>query len=397
MERAINAVVRSLSDQLADELVSIYLYGSVEQPYYQEGLSDVNLLVIIGDRADMDALRAAFLPVWRQHEPVLRRPPAIARYSATTRHLRLFPLLGWHLAQQGRCLWGEDTLPFPGQAPPLAAWLAYLAHEALLGSAALAPNLLDETLAKAAYWRLHRVARILAGAPLDGEPPAAVLFAQIQVGLRRITSTVTGEDEPAPVDDALAPNLEGIYGETDRMVVLLPPLSEQLLQSLDWQAIAGRLAAHHRVLQATTAQQLILIQQYETAVDFVLGRYQHVWGRAPLSGLALPMRGVLKAAARTSSRLLVEGIGGDYVTAGDGDALHRLIHDYQNMLLNIGLQHELLHRAHGLPAAEPVATLPPRTAPSPERLRGLADQLDWWAAYYARELETATAGYVAAV
>ncbi|MDT8307689.1 MAG: hypothetical protein RRC07_17275, partial [Anaerolineae bacterium] len=63
MERAINAVTRSLYDQLGEELVSIHLYGSVEQPYFQEAVSDVNLLVVVADTADMDALRAAFLPV----------------------------------------------------------------------------------------------------------------------------------------------------------------------------------------------------------------------------------------------------------------------------------------------------------------------------------------------
>lgn len=397
MERAIDSVVETLQQQLGDDLVCIYLYGSSEKPYFQPGHSDINLLVVVADEVDLYQLRPVFLPVWQEHATTLRRPPVVAHESSVARHLQLVPLLGWHLAQQGRCLWGHGCLSQPATAPPPAAWFSYLARESLLGSVALAPALLDSSLVEVAYQRLHRVARILTGAPLDGEPPAPVLFAQIQVQLQRLASEMSG-DEILSIDNPLAPNLEGIYAETDRIVVLLPPLSENLLRLLDWAAIAGRLANQHNVLQATTARQLVLIQYHETAVDFVLGRYRHVWGRAPLAGLTLPMHAVLQTAGRIPSRLLVEGIGGDYLAAPDDDTLHVLIHDYQNRLLNIRLQHELLHRAHGLEPATPPDPLPPRTAPLVERLAALSAHLDWWAAYYVTQLDKAdTTEHVAAL
>jgi hypothetical protein len=397
MERAIEAVVHTLQEQLGDDLACIYLYGSVEQPYFQVGQSDANILAVVSDGVDFRDLREAFLPVWAEFREVLGRPPAVAGVSAVNRHLQVCPLFAWHLAEEGRRLWGDNTLVLPKHEPPPELWLAYLAYEALAGSPALAPGVLEPALADEAYQRLHRTARLIGKAPLDGEPPAAELFAQIQLGLRELTWTVMGEKPPETIDDPLAPNLEGIYSQTDRMVVLLPPLAEELLLALDWEAIAERLAARYNVLQATTSQQLILIQQYESAVDFVLGRYHHVWGRDPLAGLMLPLQAVLQNAAKAPSRLLVEDIGGDFICAASDEALHVLIHDYQNRLLNIGLQHELLHRAHGFAAAEPDEPLPPRTAPFVERIEALADRLDWWAGYYTRELQTAATDYVAAI
>jgi hypothetical protein len=397
MERAIDSVVEAFQQQLGNDLVCIYLYGSREQPYFQPGYSDTNLLVVVADEVDLTELRPVFRPVWQEHATTLRRPPVVAHETSVARHLQLVPLLGWHLAQHGTWVAGNGSLLLTATAPPPAAWFSYLARESLLGSVALAPTLLDRSLVEVAYQRLHRVARILAGAPFDGEPPAPVLFAYIQLRLQRLASEMSG-DEILFVDNPEAPNLEGIYAETDRIVVLLPALSENLLRSLDWAAIAERLLSQHNVLQATTARQLVLIQYHETAVDFVLGRYRHIWGRAPLAGLTLPMHAVLQTAGRIPSRLLVEGIGGDYLAAPDDDTLHVLIHDYQNRLLNIRLQHELLHRAHGLEPATPPDPLPPRTVPPIERVAALSTHLDWWAAYYAAQLDKAdTTEHVAAL
>ncbi len=398
MEQAIDDLIEALRRQLGEDLLSVYLYGSRTQPYFQPGYSDINLLVCVADAADIYALRPALLPVWAQHCDVLRRRPAVACTGAVARHLRFAPLLGRHFAEDAQLLWGADSLPEPEQEPDPAAWCAYLARESLLGSIALAPELIDPSLLAPAYRRLHRVARILASAPFDGEPPAPVLFAHIQTQLRKLAGALSGDDEPLALEDATAPNLEGIYGETDRMIVLLPPLSFSLLRSLDWQAIAERLAARYNLLEATTADQLLLIQYHETAADFALGRYRHVWGEAPLDGLKLPLRAVLETAGRVPSRLLVEEIGGDYLTAADDEALHILVHDYQNRLLNVRLQHELLHRAHGLAAASPPEPLPSRDAPLEERIRALSEHFDWWAAYYADQLEKAeTTTYIGAL
>jgi hypothetical protein len=104
------------------------------------------------------------------------------------------------------------------------------------------------------------------------------------------------------------------------------------------------------------------------------------------------MRAVLQTAGRTPSRLLVEQISGDYLTAASDEALHMIVHDYQNRLLNLRLQHELLHRLHGLEAAEPPTPLPSRAAPFAERVAAVMEHLDWWAGHYAALFEQAPAG-----
>lgn len=380
MDRAIEGVVEFLRREVGEERCCLYLYGSREQPTFQPDYSDVNLLMVIADDVELLALRAAFLPVWAEHGATLRRPPALAHASAVARHLRLTPVLNQTLHEEGRCLWGDLPLDWPpADASPLAR-LAHLAHEAMRGSAALAPQLLTD--AEAAYRRLHRLARRLTGSAFSGLPPAAMLFARVQILLRERISAALGLGEPNMITDPAAPNLQGVYTATDRVVVLLPPLSEALLIDLDWTAIAERLAVQHNAIEATTAQQLVLIQEHETPHAFALGRFHHLWGIAPLEDLRVTLRAVLQAAARTPSQLLVEGIGGDYVTTAGDDALHMIVHDYQNRLLNMRLQHELLHRLHGLEPAEPPDPLPPRGAPFAERVAGIMAHLDWWTAHY---------------
>ncbi len=382
MERAVEGIVDLLRREVGEEHCCLYLYGSRGQPTYQPGHSDTNLLAIMSEEVDLLALRAAFLPLWAEHGEALRRPPAFAHAAAVARHRQLAPVLAEKLDDEGRRLWGALPLDWPPHGASPLARTAHLAHEALLGSAALAPQLLADAEAEAAYRRLHRLARQLTGSALRGMPPASILFARVHCLLRRQLSAALGQDEPQEIARASAPNLEGVYTETNRLIVLLPPLSEALLMELDWAAIAGRLTSLHTILQATTGQQLALIQEYETALGFALGRHQHQWGSAPLDGLTAPLRAVLQEAGRTSSQLLVEELAGDYLTTTDDEALHRVVHDYQNRLLNLRLQHELLHRLHGLAAVAPPYPLPGRGAPVAERVAAIMAHLDWWAAHY---------------
>lgn len=391
MDEAIKGIQHRLEQHLGDELGALYLYGSYGQPTFQPGHSDVNLLAVVGDEVNLHFLRHALLPVWQQHATRLRRPPVVASRTALIRHLQLFPLFAWHLRQNGTVLAGSESLPLPIAVPPPVARVSYLAQETLLGSAALAPDLLEPAQARLAYRRLHRIVRQITEKALAERPPAAHLFAQAQLHLRALISELRGDENMLVIDDPNTPNLEGIYEETDRMVVLLPPLSRRLLAALDWQAIAERLAAQHNMLHSTTADQLLLVLQREAPVDFVLGRYRHVWGRDPLDGLAVTMRAVLHAAARLPSTLLVTGVGGEYVTAADDEAIHTIVHDYQNRLLNLRLQHELLHRMHGLEAANPPDPLPARDTPPPARVDAIVDHLEWWAAHYAGQIDSVPA------
>lgn len=392
MDRAIESVVETLRREVGEEQGCLYLYGSWQQPTFQAGHSDVNLLAVLADDVDLLALRPAFLRLWEEHRETLRRPPVVAHASAVARHNRLAPVYAQSLREEGRCLWGNLPLDWPAVEPAPLARLAYLSHQAMLGSAALAPELLTSVEAETAYRRLHRVARRLEASAFSGQPPAATLFARIQLQLRERISRALGHGEPNMITDPDAPNLQGVYTATDRVVVLLPPLSEPLLMGLDWQALAERLAVQHNLIEATTAQQLVLVQEHETALAFALGRYHHLWGIDPLADLKVSLRAVLESAARAPSQLLVEGVVGDYLTAASDEALHMVVHDYQNRLLNLRLQHELLHRLHGLEAAEPPTPLPPRTAPFAERVAAIVEHLDWWAGYYTALWEQTPAG-----
>jgi len=70
----------------------------------------------------------------------------------------------------------------------------------------------------------------------------------------------------------------------------------------------------------------------------------------------------------------------------DADAIHVLIHDLQNRLLNVQLEHELLYRLLSFERFDQPA-LPDRDAPSTERLDGIFEQLDWWSAQYVAKMD----------
>ncbi|MEM7803189.1 MAG: hypothetical protein AAF633_28620, partial [Chloroflexota bacterium] len=51
-------------------------------------------------------------------------------------------------------------------------------------------------------------------------------------------------------------------------------------------------------------------------------------------------------------------------------------------LLNIRLQNELLGRLNLAPKSAPPYEIPPREAPSEERISAIYDHLTWWGRYY---------------
>jgi len=55
-------------------------------------------------------------------------------------------------------------------------------------------------------------------------------------------------------------------------------------------------------------------------------------------------------------------------------------------MLNIQLEHELLHRMRQIERFTPPEPLPDRTAPSESRVAAIFRHLDWWATYYSDQM-----------
>lgn len=190
------------------------------------------------------------------------------------------------------------------------------------------------------------------------------------------------------VKDAREPNLLAFYEDQQRLLVIIPPLSGNLLRKIDWRVLAGPMPSQFTTLNVATTDQLFLTIQTTRALDFALGGFRRRWGAELLSGLHVTTRSVFRQAARRSASLLADGLLGAYLLAPDDEGVHRIIHDYQNRLLNLRLENELLYRLLDVSRSEPEQPLPRRDEPLTERIDAIAEHLRWWTKHYTQQMES---------
>ena len=92
--RAAEATAAALRRGMGDQLLTLYLFGSLTGDSYRPGRSDVNLLAVVDDRASIHEVRAAFRPAWRKHGKTLQRAPMVMASSSprtTPFHQTLLP------------------------------------------------------------------------------------------------------------------------------------------------------------------------------------------------------------------------------------------------------------------------------------------------------------------
>jgi len=395
MNEAVKTITRSFPRRLGGQLEAIYLYSSMAQDYHQGGQSDVNLLIVVADGTNIYALRSLFLPVWEKYDSVLQRAPLIAHKSAFARHLQVNPILAHYLAREGQQLYGAPDLLdqfLPSVAPHEV--YASLAAAAMQSSAALAPDLVDPETAAAASARLRRLLQQIHSEEALADETAVQLFARLHHSLGPIVAKLPVVQQwphsKAPAATSpLLPGLQTIYKEADKMVLVLSRLTPQQIVRTEWQKLSERLAGHCNGLYVTSVDQLCLILTYENPLDLLLRRYQHNWGPDFLPSLVLSLRSILRHAARLPSHILVDALPNVYLTmpADDDENLHKLIHDFQNRMLNIRLEHELIARLQGLERFEPPAPVPGRDTPPRQRLDAIFQHLDWWTEYYVEQMQ----------
>jgi len=394
MNEAVKTITRTFPRKLGGQLEAIYLYGSMAQGYHQAGQSDVNLFMVVADGTNIHALRSLFLPIWEKHGSVLRRAPFIAHKSAFARHMQVSPMLAHHLAHEGQQLYGSPDL-LDQYLPPVAPHEAYasLASEAMRASAALAPDLLDPETAAAASIKLQRLLQRMRNEPAPEDETAAQRFARLHHFLAPLITKLPVAEQwtriKAPAATSpLLPGLQTIYKEADKMVLVFARLAPQQIIRTDWQKLSERLAGQCSGLYVTSVDQLSLILTYEDPLDLLLRRYRHNWGPDFLPSLAAAPRSILRHAARLPSHTLVDTLPNAYLTmpADDDESLHKLIHDFQNRMLNIRLEHELLARLQGLERFVPPTPVPGRDAPPRQRLDAIFQHLDWWTEYYVEQI-----------
>lgn len=381
--------------QMDQQIAAVCLFGSYGWPAYQPAESDINLLLLLHDEADLHAVAEWFRPIWQQAGAVLRRGPWVARLSEFGRFARLSPNFAAELTENGRFLHGAlPSLPAIPSADPHET-IARLATQAMTASSALLPDLLEPGIAQQRHLELRRLARQLCQEPVPEGETAVVTYSRLRpildAKINRLPAVRHWHNEKVPTDTALLlPGAQALYRQGTSMVIVLASQTPTQLRETNWPRLAGRLAGKCEGVMLTTAVQLNLSLAYDNPLGLVLRSYQHHWGLNPLAELQTSKRQIMRQAALAAATISLIDLPQAHFTQAD-DALPTLIHDFQNKLLNLRLQHELLHRLGHLSAYQLPDPLPDREAPLRQRLDAIYRQLDWWAAQYSAEMDQAAA------
>lgn len=387
---AVESVTRTLSAHLGDDLIALYLYGSLSDGTYQAGQSDVNLLAVVRQQSVIHQVRHALRQeVWPSHGQVLKQTPLLATPKALTRHLALNPLFKAHFIRSGQLLYGDAVDSSNGDSPGDREMLANAAAQATYATAALAPSLLPIKEAQESLASLRSLARRLFGWPVDPDESPAVLAGRVLGHIRKSiieNSLDDWQDRRTPNAPPLISDLRAIY-EADNHLILVMPDCEPVelarrIATADWPQVADRVTDQYRGLRVTTPSLLRLVVTHEDSANYLIQGYRHAWGADPIGNVDIPLTNAVRVLARFPSALEISGLPHAYVMAEDAD-LFMLVHDFQNKMLNIQLRSELLCRTLDILASTPENPLPDRDAPATERIDGIFDHLRWWADHYA--------------
>ncbi|MBK7896918.1 MAG: hypothetical protein WAS33_06075 [Candidatus Promineifilaceae bacterium] len=393
MNPALKRIAQTLATDLGSQLDALFLFGSQTTPQVATAVSNTNLLLITNPGAPIQAIRQSFFPLWQAHNSLLKRGPIVATRQSLQRHLQLNPHLALHLLQHGEQLAGNPapTDLFRTRVNPYEVY-AHLAHDLMLASAAL-----DEDSSPEAKQQLNRLFRQISNQPAEGKT-AVAQFNTVQQALTAVLNKLPaaqvwhGAAQTGPASPTI-PGLQAIYTENKRNIFVFNQLKPRQISQINWQALAHHLPESDASLHITTVAQLCLIALYDQALDLRFNKYQHKWGIHFLGKLTPSRQQILRQAARVPSQILLDGLPHSYLTAANtnDETLHKLIHDFQNRMLNIQLENELLFRLGLIPAKfVPPEPLPERDLPAVERLDAIFQHLAWWADFYQNALQAQT-------
>lgn len=391
MDKVVNRLVNRLATTLGTQLEAVFLFGSLAQGFYQPDESDINLFLVVSDDINIHNLRKSFYPIWQEYGALLKGAPNVATRSAFVRHLRLNTLLAHHLVRDGKKLFGTKPLLNEDLKPLNAAEAyAYLANEAMVVSQVLIPHVLKPEAAVALQSKLRSIVRRIQKAPLTADETNAQLFSRVQHYLSPLISKLPelkvwrGLDLPQQTSPIL-PGLSVIYEETGKLVLAFSQLTPHQILRADWEHVAQQVPDSALGVEITSAEQLFLIANYEHPLHLCFRKYEHSWGPDFLSEIDLIPNQIFRHAARLPSRILIEEMPNALLTH-DEDYYPNVIHDFQNRLLNIQLEHELMVRFKLVERFVPPEPLPGRDEAAKIRVEAIFKHLGWWAHFYESQI-----------
>ena len=396
MNPAIATISQTLADELGSQLEAVFLFGSQAEQHYQTAVSNTNLLLITSPDANIHAIWDSFQPLWQQHQTLLRRAPIVATRHALMRHLRLNPHLALHLLQHGKQLTGNSEIAdlFRTSVNPNEIY-AHLAQQLLEASAALSQPQANQSWAEGL---LNRLTRQIRNQPITQTETAVAQFNTVHQALTAVINQLPAAKtwneaaQSGPTSPTI-PGLQAIYADTNKNILVFNQLTRARLSQINWHLLAQQLPQHSASLHITTVAHFCLMTLYDKALDLRFNKYQHKWGIHFLAKLTPSPHQILRQAARVPSQILVDDLPHSYLAISNSsdDELHKLIHDYQNRILNIQLENELLARLGIIPEKfSPPEPLPERDVAATTKLDAIFQHLEWWADFYQSTLQIQT-------
>ncbi len=384
METLLDSVVDRLQSGLGPKLDAVYLFGSLATGTFQPGESAVDLLLIVADDTPPEDVYRAFHPIWQDHGRDLKHAPLFTTPSAFHAQMTLMPVLAGHLRHHAQTLHGSGDrltcLPTPTREQLDAA----LTHRALAQSPLLFRDQLADADQPESLRQLRSLARLLTHAAAPPDATAVDLLSTVHVQLHAI-----GAPPPYSPSDPPVPGLVSVVNKTPRLTVFVfDELTPERLHATNWSGLAAALLPPGNRPVVTAYGHLRTFVLHETAVDHAFNRCSIQWGLDPFDGIEVPVANILRQAGQRPCKLRLDTLPRAYLTAVTHDD-NALVHDFQNRVLNVHLEHEILCRLDLSTRFQPARPLPDRTLPNTARIAGIFDHLDEWVAFYAAAVQSA--------
>ena len=379
----------ALPAALGDDLLALYLDGSLPHTDIPPWASDSKLWLFVQPKTQMQRVREAFFPTRNRHAELFRQGPAVATVADFALYELLFPDHSARLRREAQLLAGTDLLhQLPEPVPPEP--IVRLAH--IAGETIRCSTLLSESpaatrdraeLAQRLRWVATQQASLTQSGSQDQTSPLdclADLHAYLAVQRSHYPTYHWDGTLPTNAPPSHLPGAVALVGLERQLIIVMSEVDRPLLDRIDWNAVLDLVSDDFTGIMLATPWQLRLAASIDMAMALYLRSFELVWGSDVLAGCQPSDQHVLANAAELPVSILVEQLPADYVMSPETE-LGKLIHDAQNTLLKIQLRSEVMARRKKILPSRPPGRLPGRETPLHERVAANFGHFRWWAEY----------------
>jgi hypothetical protein len=279
-----------------------------------------------------------------------------------------------------------EELPPPLQLDPVED-VSYIAARTIRHACALTPKALSPEELQLQTKGLNRLARRV----VDVEPSSALTSQEAILALHTKLKQFAQElpqfewhgTPPSGDVPKLLPGCLAFYQYENYLVTVLEQVDWETLADVDWDEVGLAAQDAQSLFGMATPWQLRAAASHAWVDSLYFRGFERAWGADILGDLEADEAILLRRMAGVCSEQLVEKVPLMYLSIED-DAISKLIHDTQNVLLNAGLRAELFARFAGREFDLPEWTPPGREVPQHKRVAAAWGRWRELTAYYAR-------------